>query len=77
MIGAVVLKEAIGQGQRLEEVVVEGRTDGGWRELARTGCIGYQRIVPVAPSDAVDAVRFTVTRTRATPVLAAAAVLSA
>ncbi|HCX85227.1 MAG TPA: alpha-L-fucosidase [Micrococcales bacterium] len=72
-VHAFVLKEAIAHGQRVEDVVVLGRTAGEWRELARTTCVGYQRIVPV--SGEVDAVEVRFTSNRAAPVLAGAAVL--
>lgn len=77
-VHAVVLKEAIAHGQRVEDVVVLGRTAGEWRELARTTCVGYQRILPVSgevDAGEVDAVEVRFTSNRAAPVLAGAAVL--
>lgn len=46
-----------------------------WRELARTGSVGYQRIVDVGAE--VDALRLAVTAARRVRVLAGAAALAA
>ena len=70
----LVLKEEIREGQRVERVVVSGRVDGHWMEIAESGCIGYQRILDIAPVT-VDALRLTIARSRGTAVLAGIAVL--
>ncbi|WP_454777818.1 alpha-L-fucosidase [Georgenia muralis] len=74
-VDAVVVKEAIREGQRVEGLVVSGRRDGVWRELARTGSVGYQRILGIGAE--VDALRLAVTAARGVPVLAGAAALAA
>ena len=71
---AVVLKEAISEGQRIESVTIRGRIDGVWRDLAEAGCLGYQRIIDLDGVKA-DAVEVTITASRGVPVLAEASVL--
>ena len=71
---ALLLKEDISKGQRIEAVTIRGRLDGQWRELARAGCIGYQRIIDLNGAEA-EAVEIAITASRGAPVLAQAAAL--
>ncbi|GAB3276260.1 alpha-L-fucosidase [Kineosporia babensis] len=73
-IEAVVLGEDISQGQRVEHVIVEGRTDGRWIHLAEANSVGYQRILTF-PAVRVDRVRLTVTKARDEPVWATTSIV--
>jgi alpha-L-fucosidase len=68
-VEAVVVREDITQGQRIEHLVVHGRRDGHWRPLAEAHAVGYQRILTFPPVE-VDAVLVEVRETRDTPVIA-------
>jgi alpha-L-fucosidase len=68
-VEAVVVREDITQGQRIEHLVVHGRQDGRWRPLAEAHAVGYQRILTFPPTE-VDAVLVEVRETRDTPVIA-------
>jgi alpha-L-fucosidase len=48
-VGVIDLRENIEQGQRVGRHVVEARTPGGWREVARGTTIGYRRLHRVSP----------------------------
>lgn len=73
-ITGVVLREDITEGQRIEQVVVYALTADGEVEIARTGCIGYQRLVRFDPVSA-ESVRLTVTATRDVPRLSVVSVV--
>ncbi len=55
-VATIELSEQIESGQRVARHVVEGRTAGGWRELAHGTTIGYKRIHQIAPAT-VEALR--------------------
>lgn len=68
-IDHVVIQEGIAHGERVREYQVSGRASGsGWRKLAEGTCIGHKRIHRVDPVE-VAAVRLTVTRSAATPLI--------
>ncbi|WP_022882393.1 alpha-L-fucosidase [Gryllotalpicola ginsengisoli] len=70
LVDAVVVREHIAEGQRVEHVVVSGALGrGGWQVLAETDAVGYQRIVRFAPRE-VDRLRLEVTASRGEPVIA-------
>ncbi|XVV15240.1 alpha-L-fucosidase [Actinoplanes sp. CA-131856] len=75
-VEAAVIGEDITRGQRVEHVIVSGRTAGTWTTLGTANAVGYQRILTFPPV-AVDAVRFEITASRDTPVIARAAVIGA
>jgi alpha-L-fucosidase len=60
--------EDIRQGERVREFVVEGRSEGAWKELCKGQSIGHKRIDRFAPID-VSEVRLRVTRAAAPPVI--------
>lgn len=68
-VEAVVVREDITQGQRIEHIVVQGRQDGRWTTLAEAHSVGYQRILTFPPVE-VDAVLIEVREARDTPVIA-------
>ncbi len=75
-IRAVVLKEDIRLGQRIEGVEVH-RVDGDERVLlARAGSVGHQRFLEFPPTRAQQ-LEVTITCSRATPVLAEVRVVRA
>ncbi|WP_238151052.1 alpha-L-fucosidase [Kribbella sindirgiensis] len=69
-IEAVILKEEITLGQRLEHVIIRGRRHGRDEILAETRCVGYQRILTF-PSTTVDQVTVEIRASRGTPAIAA------
>jgi alpha-L-fucosidase len=75
-VSAVMLREDIAQGQRVEEVVLSGTSDGREVELARVGCVGHRRLVRF-DARTVTAVTARVTASRDSPRLTAVAVLAA
>jgi alpha-L-fucosidase len=75
-VAAVVVGEDITQGQRVEHLVVRGRTGGGWTTLAEAHAVGYQRILTF-PLIEVDAVLVEVAETRDVPVISHVAVIGA
>ena len=75
-VTGVVLREDITQGQRVEEVVVTGTSDGAEVELARASCVGYQRLIRFDGRLVTD-VTVRITATRDVPRLSAVAVLAA
>lgn len=75
-LSALVLKEAIREGQRVEQVDVEFLRDGVTVDRRTTGAIGYQRIVRLEGIDA-DAVRLRFTRSRGPVVLAGTGLVAA
>jgi alpha-L-fucosidase len=75
-VEAVLLREHIADGQRIEHVVVTGIRGGERIALGECGAVGNRRILPVTPTP-VDAVEIAVTAFRATPVIAEAAVILA
>lgn len=76
LVDAVVLRERITLGQRLERVSVHGILSGEESLLAETSAVGYQRILRFAPA-AVDAVRVRITAARGRPALQSVAILEA
>lgn len=68
-VEAVVVREDITQGQRIEHIVVQGRRDGRWMTLAEAHSVGYQRILTFPPVE-IDAVLIEVREARDTPVIA-------
>ncbi|SDM25598.1 alpha-L-fucosidase [Nonomuraea maritima] len=73
-VEAVVVGEDITQGQRVEHVVVQGRSDGRWTTLGEAHAVGYQRILTFPPTE-VDAVRVELPEFRDTPVVARVAAI--
>lgn len=67
-IGAVMVRERIADGQRIEHVVVTGRLHGQPVRLGECGCVGNRRILDVDPAE-VDSVEFAVDASRAAPVI--------
>jgi alpha-L-fucosidase len=75
-VAAVVLREEIAEGQRVERVVVRGVTPAGEEvALAEAGAVGYQRILTVAPTVVTEVV-VELPQSRGIPVIAAAALVS-
>src|SRR5699024_6975045 len=70
-VGEVVLKEQITEGQRIEGVRISVPEGEGWRPVATTTAVGYQRIVELEPVR-TDRLRVEVTAFRQAPTLAAA-----
>lgn len=75
-VDAVVLRERITLGQRLEHVLVYGVRDGAEVLLAETEAVGYQRILRFDPVS-VDAVRVQIGAARGRAALQSVAVLGA
>lgn len=69
VVEALILKEEISLGQRLEHVVVSGHRDGATAILAEATCVGYQRILTFPPAN-VDAVTVEFRQARDTPAIA-------
>jgi alpha-L-fucosidase len=67
-ISGVVVREDIAWGQRIERIVVSGRRDGRWGQLAAANSVGYQRVLTF-PTARVDAVRIAVPLYRDIPVI--------
>ncbi|MEO6473474.1 discoidin domain-containing protein, partial [Luteolibacter sp.] len=55
-------------GQRVKGFTVEAHVDGNWKEVAKGSTIGYKRILRFAGVKA-DQVRFTITDSKASPVI--------
>jgi alpha-L-fucosidase len=72
-LGAVVLQEDLAGGERVRAFVVEGQTNGAWKELARGTAVGWKRIVKT-PRTKVEAVRVRVLEAVGEPVLTRLAV---
>ena len=66
-IGNIVLKENIRMGQRVEKFIVEAGINGIFSEIYSGTVIGYKRIVSKKIS--ADAIRITITDSRAEPTL--------
>lgn len=62
-------QEYIRLGQRVKAFTVEAFVDGSWKELAKATTIGYKRILRF-PTIKATKVRFTVTDSKACPVIA-------
>ncbi|MEV0347847.1 alpha-L-fucosidase [Nonomuraea sp. NPDC050680] len=75
-VGAVVVREDITQGQRVERVVVIGVTDGREEILAEANSVGYQRIMRF-PSRVVEKVKVRVEASRGLPAIRTVAVIDA
>ncbi|MHC3473529.1 alpha-L-fucosidase [Streptomyces sp. 7R007] len=75
-VGAVVIREDITQGQRLERVVVVGVSDGSDRVLAEAHSVGYQRILRFPPR-VVDKVEVRIEASRGRPAIRTLAVVDA
>jgi alpha-L-fucosidase len=56
LISAVVLKEQITLGQRIERVELSARTAGGAVELGAANSVGYQRFIELEPVEATELV---------------------
>lgn len=68
-VNRVVLCEPVGYtGERIEELAVDARVDGQWKEVATAGNVGHKRIVRFATVTA-DRIRVRVLETRAEPIL--------
>jgi alpha-L-fucosidase len=76
VIEAVIVKEEITQGQRIELGVVTGFLRGDTVLRAEFGAVGYQRIVQLA-STLVDLVTIEIRQSRAVPAIAGVAVVRA
>ncbi|WIB62968.1 alpha-L-fucosidase [Curtobacterium sp. MCBD17_040] len=76
VVEAVVIKEEIAVGQRIERAVVTAALRGALVLRAEFGAVGYQRIVPLAP-ELVDTVTIEIRLSRAVPVIAGVAVVRA
>ena len=72
-IDTVLLAEDIAKGERVRAYTLEGRSNNTWQQLGEGTSIGHKRIQPVT-SVTVDAVRLTVTKQAATPVIRTLAV---
>lgn len=75
-VGAVVIREDITQGQRVERVAVIGVSDGRERVLAEANSVGHQRILRFEPT-VVDAVRVRIEASRGRPAIRTLAVIDA
>ncbi|CAM5709952.1 alpha-L-fucosidase [Streptomyces griseorubiginosus] len=75
-VGAVVIREDITQGQRLERVVVIGVSEGSDRVLAEANSVGYQRILRFPPR-VVDKVKVRIEASRGRPAIRTLAVIDA
>ncbi|MEO8616189.1 MAG: alpha-L-fucosidase, partial [Luteolibacter sp.] len=63
-----LVQEYIRLGQRVKGFTVEAHVDGNWKEVAKGSTIGYKRILRFAGVKA-DQVRFTITDSKASPVI--------
>ncbi|VEI02948.1 Alpha-L-fucosidase [Acidipropionibacterium jensenii] len=75
-VEAVVLRERIAEGQRIEHVVVNGIRGESRTVLGECGTVGNRRILAVPPT-VVDAVEIAITASRTTPAISEAAVILA
>ncbi|MGW3939414.1 alpha-L-fucosidase [Streptomyces phaeochromogenes] len=75
-VGAVVIREDITQGQRVERFVVIGVADGHEEVLAEGNSVGYQRILRF-PSRVVDEVKVRIEASRGLPAIRTVAVIDA
>ncbi|MEV7424588.1 alpha-L-fucosidase [Streptomyces sp. NPDC091212] len=75
-VGAVVIREDITQGQRIERVVVIGVADGREQVMAGADSVGYQRILRFPPR-VVDEVRVRIEASRGLPAIRAVAAVGA
>lgn len=75
-VSAVVVREDIRQGQRIEELAVTARVDGRDVVIARAESVGYQRILRFPPVR-TDRVAVAITRSRGLPVVRAVGVIGA
>jgi alpha-L-fucosidase len=64
----VMTQEQIRLGQHVEEYLVEARSDGSWRTIAKGTTIGHKKLDPVERMDA-DGVSLTVLRSRGDAVI--------
>ena len=67
-IDHVITMEDIAQGERVRQYVIEGLTDGQWKELARGTAIGHKKIDRV-PSTLVAKVRIRVLKSAGEPII--------
>lgn len=67
-IDQVVLMEDISQGERIRAFKVEGKTDNGWKVLAKGSCIGHKYIGRFDVTE-VSSLRLVVEESNATPVI--------
>jgi alpha-L-fucosidase len=63
-----LVQENIGLGQRVKGFKVEAFVDGNWKEIATATTIGYKRILRF-PGVRTTKVRFTITDSKASPVI--------
>ena len=75
-VGAVVVREDLAQGQRLERVVVIGVADGREEVLAEANSVGYQRILRFPPR-VVGEVMVRIEASRGLPAIRTVAVVGA
>ncbi|NEU70251.1 alpha-L-fucosidase [Spirosoma agri] len=62
-------QEYIRLGQRVKAFTVEALVNGAWKELARQTTIGYKRIL-ILPTVTATQLRFTITDTKSSPIIA-------
>lgn len=67
-VGTVEIVEYIALGQRIESFVIEARQEGLWRKFASGTSIGARRLVE-APAITADAIRLSITQSRAVPLI--------
>jgi len=70
-VNRFALQEALAtHGQRVEEHVLEARSDGAWKEIARGTTVGYKKILRFADVQ-TDAFRLRIPRARLQPTIGA------
>ncbi|WOK08870.1 alpha-L-fucosidase [Imperialibacter roseus] len=69
-VSYVTLKEFIKLGQRVKAFTVEANVDGTWKQVAQGSTIGYKRILKLAAPVEAEAIRVSITESKACPVLA-------
>ena len=69
-------QEHIRLGQRVKSFTVEAYMDGNWREIAKATTIGYKRILRF-PAVKATKVRFTITDSKASPVISNVGIFNA
>ena len=72
----ILLQEYIRLGQRVRAFTIEANINGEWKEMARETTIGYKRILRL-PTVKATQIRFTVTDSKACPVISNIAVYNA
>ena len=72
----ILLQEYIRLGQRVRAFTIEANINGEWKEMTRETTIGYKRILRL-PTVKATQIRFTVTDSKACPVISNIAVYNA